>query len=466
MLTVLSWWSFSTCFRRGQDQGIAPNLFSSIQKCNMWLHVSCLGERSHDQCFLLTEPPVRGVCPEGQGNRRSHHNVDTPGDFTRQTIANSGGPPHDHHSHLRAGADSEGGDHPRRVAETEAREGQCASIWRVATKRGLGSTDENLARTMSRTDHEGSHRRHPGSSTRGTIRKTGRFWIRHLPRGSSTMCRGDRQTGLHSDPRGGKNGFQAPPKVPEPCGGRRQTIGMDAGSCSTGKLANSSGRRNGGIVRGRTFSDQDAAANQPRRPIGETVDSQNQGQREGRTRRQRTTQPRRRPKQEKSAKAETAGRSADQQDGEPLYRSHFLSVFNMHVTKKHGNEPPPPWPLRGRWRWGAAPGPHGGAAEVALGGSPRQSTNCALSRTVESGTLPEDGQFMAYASCKTIHNEPRVAPEEHPVLFTEAPLNPMANLERMTQIMFETHDRSSLVESCVWLIPFLCREKEERRRRR
>jgi actin len=60
-----------------------------------------------------------------------------------------------------------------------------------------------------------------------------------------------------------------------------------------------------------------------------------------------------------------------------------------------------------------------------------------LSYPIKSGIV-QDWENMEKVWEYCFSNELRVDPSEHKVLLTEAPMNPKANREKMTSLMFET----------------------------
>ncbi|CAI2372170.1 unnamed protein product [Moneuplotes crassus] len=68
---------------------------------------------------------------------------------------------------------------------------------------------------------------------------------------------------------------------------------------------------------------------------------------------------------------------------------------------------------------------------------------CTLSYPIKSGMI-KDWDGMQKIWDYTFYNELRIETENHPVLLTEAPLNPKQNRENMCRIMFEEYDFPSM----------------------
>lgn len=79
-----------------------------------------------------------------------------------------------------------------------------------------------------------------------------------------------------------------------------------------------------------------------------------------------------------------------------------------------------------------------GAKQHYVGDEAQSQRGClALRYPLENGIV-QDWDALERVIHHTFYNELRVAPEEHPTLISEHPLNPIRNREKMCQVMFES----------------------------
>ena len=85
-------------------------------------------------------------------------------------------------------------------------------------------------------------------------------------------------------------------------------------------------------------------------------------------------------------------------------------------------------------------GKSGGDDEYFIGDEAQQKRGiCIVNYPIEHGII-KDWDDMKKIWQHTFYNELRDTPSEHPVLLTEAPLNPKTNREQMCKIMFEEYE--------------------------